>query len=319
MKILPKHIFQDISTESLPWALTSPEYLIGSGPFQFKELERNNSEEITEFHLERNKEDEEEKSFLDQVYFKFYSSVEDLIKAARKGNIDGFSISDPKYLKNLGGFNIYELAAPRYFAVFFNLQNLDILEDKDIREALTLALNKEKILEEVFVNNGEVVNSPILPEYYGLIAPSEIYDFNIQEAEKILDNAGFLYNEEKKYREKLASKGVGDGITANLSYGAKGEEVRKLQTCLKQDKEVYPNGTVSGYFGPQTRTAVIKFQEKYSEEILEPFGLTNGTGAVRGKTRDKLNELCWPQEKESIPLKFSSTNRFSCIFPPFLL
>jgi ABC-type transport system substrate-binding protein len=308
LKILPKHIFQNISTESLPWALTSPEYLVGSGVFQFKELQKNSSEEITEFIVKRNKEvREEEKSFLDQVYFKFYDSVENLIKAARKGNIDGFSISDPKYLKNLGGFNIYELSVPRYFAVFFNLKNSEILEDKNIREALTLSIDKEKILQEVFINNGEIVNSPILPEYYGLSSPSEIYTFDTKEAESILDNAGFFYNEDKKYREKLASKGIGEGLTTNLSYGAKGEEVRKLQTCLRQDSEVYPSGTVSGYFGPKTRAAVVKFQEKYRDEILTPLGLTAGTGAVRGKTREKLNELCWPQEKESIPLKFSLT------------
>jgi len=36
---------------------------------------------------------------------------------------------------------------------------------------------------------------------------------------------------------------------------------------------------------------VIKFQEKYKDEILGAFGLTKGTGIVGSFTRTKLNSL----------------------------
>lgn len=80
-------------------------------------------------------------------------------------------------------------------------------------------------------------------------------------------------------------------ITTDLRYGDHGGQVRLLQTWLKQDRDVYPEGIVSGWFGPLTDAAVKRFQEKYAPEILDPQGLTRGSGIVDAFTRRKLNEL----------------------------
>jgi len=79
----------------------------------------------------------------------------------------------------------------------------------------------------------------------------------------------------------------------NLSYKMQSTEVEYLQIVLKEEvPQVYPESvSVSGYFGQTTFNAVIKFQEKYKKEILEPQGLKIGTGYVDELTRLKLNEL----------------------------
>jgi hypothetical protein len=77
----------------------------------------------------------------------------------------------------------------------------------------------------------------------------------------------------------------------NLHFRSRGENVRKLQEILSQDKEVYPQGLVTGYFGPLTYRAVIRFQEKYAEEILKPLGFKKRIGFVGFLTRKKLNEI----------------------------
>jgi hypothetical protein len=77
-------------------------------------------------------------------------------------------------------------------------------------------------------------------------------------------------------------------ITRNLTVGSRGDDVKVLQTLLLNDG-VYPEGSITGYFGRLTKQAVIRFQEKYADEILKPNGLDHGTGVVGSSTRAKLN------------------------------
>ena len=60
-----------------------------------------------------------------------------------------------------------------------------------------------------------------------------------------------------------------------------------LQQWLSQDKEIYPDAVVSGYYGSLTEKAVQKFQEKYS---VVKSG-EEGYGVVGPKTRGKLLEI----------------------------
>ncbi len=74
----------------------------------------------------------------------------------------------------------------------------------------------------------------------------------------------------------------------DLDFGARGEDVKRLQELLKQDKSIYPEGQVTSYFGGLTRAAIIKFQIKYGV-IKNANDL--GNGRLGPKTRAKLKEI----------------------------
>lgn len=79
----------------------------------------------------------------------------------------------------------------------------------------------------------------------------------------------------------------------DLYYGMREDpEVSCLQEFLKsQGPEIYPEGLVTGNFLTLTQQALIRFQEKYAEEILTPLGLEKGTGFFGPLTRTKANQI----------------------------
>lgn len=76
-------------------------------------------------------------------------------------------------------------------------------------------------------------------------------------------------------------------FTRLLKLGTRHTDVTELQKFLATDKAVYPEGTVSGYFGPATQKAIGRFQIKYG---LAKNGEA-GYGQVGPKTREKLNAV----------------------------
>lgn len=76
-------------------------------------------------------------------------------------------------------------------------------------------------------------------------------------------------------------------FNSSLYKGITNSDVKRLQQLLSTDKDVYPEGNTSGYFGALTEKAVQRFQEKYG---LAKSG-DSGYGFVGPKTRVKLNEV----------------------------
>jgi len=318
IKIMPRHIWENIPVENFIFSLYNLQP-IGSGPFKFKELKQNETGTIKTLTIEANKNYYMETPHISEITFQFFDKKEDLMTAAKKKEIDGFSLpslnnGDVKNNEKPGNFVLYSFSLPRYFAVFFNTaksnpspsakgEGSNIFSDKNVRIALNYATNKREIIERIgAASEQEIVrpiDSPILPEFFGYENPSQIYEFNIDETKELLEKAGFK-EKEGGPREKIIERKPAFQFKSTLSLGSKGNEVEELQKCLAKEPEIYPEGEVTGYFGKSTKEAVARFQKKYSLDI------TN-FGAVGKTTRQKLNELCTPPAQETLPLQFILT------------
>ena len=296
LPILPAHIWENISPEKAALSLYNLQP-IGTGPYKIASSKRSSEGNITELRLRPNLNYYEQIPYIQSIVLRFYETEEKLIEAAQKGQVHNLTLSSTTLLARIRTGIVHELALPRYFALFFNVE-ADIVEKQSIRDALALSLDKERIVKEVFGEYGIIVNSPLPSHAFNTAEiPTESQD--ITKATALIEDNGYTKEEGvfvKTFQETSGS------ITSNLQRGSQGAQVRSLQECLAKDPEVYPLGTVNGVFGPSTQAAVISFQEKYAEDVLQPTGLTKGTGTVGPSTRAKLDELCFNQPSEQISL-----------------
>jgi peptidoglycan hydrolase-like protein with peptidoglycan-binding domain len=71
-------------------------------------------------------------------------------------------------------------------------------------------------------------------------------------------------------------------LKMTMKEGMSGDDIKALQALLAADPSIYPEGKITGYYGPMTTKAVKRFQEKHGFEKV---------GFVGKKTLGKLNEL----------------------------
>jgi ABC-type transport system substrate-binding protein len=309
--ILPKHIWLNIPEEKFPLSKYNLQP-VSSGLYKVKDFYQDEQGKIKSLNLVANPNYFGKQPYISQITFLFFNNQTELIKAFENNKITGFSIpiigDKQNFKKNLKnkGFLTYRFLIPRYFALFFNQEKSKILERNKIRKALNYGTDRKNIIANIIPGQAEIVNSPILPEIFGFARPEEIQEFNPERATEIFIQEGFT---EKKdgIRQKITRHYPAFQFKRDLRLGDRNNDVRELQRCLANFPEIYPEGVISGYFGQNTKAAVIRLQERYKEEILIPQNLLRGTGKIRESTRAKLNELCHKPIVETLPLKLSLT------------
>mgnify|MGYP001323185149 CR=1 FL=1 len=293
LKIIPSHIWEGISAESFAFQSYNLEEAVGSGMYRLSGVEKNQLQQINSVRLEANPRYYGQKPFIKKIDFIFFRTEQELQRAAEDGAVSALGADN---LKNTEGWKKTAVFLPRYFAVFLNPEKSEVLKDKNIRLALSYGTNKKEL-------GKNTVDSPLMPDFYGFALPEKVYAYDPDQANSILAQAGYLDTDSDGLREKPAPKDPSFRFKSRLATGSSGEEVKRLQKCLGFEE--------TGFFGNQTKQAVIAFQEKYSDEILKPAGLSSGTGIVGESTRNKLNEFCFsnPQTPASLSLSLVTVDQ----------
>lgn len=170
---------------------------VGTGPFMFEEWSRNNT--IT---LAKNPEYwMEGKPYLDKVIFQVIPENAARLNALQTGEIDvldGMNATDTTIVEDTAGLELLKRPS-------FNIGYMALNTEKEpfdnplVRQALNMAIDKDKIVDAFYNGLAETATSPLPPSLWGYDDSLEKYDYNVEEAKKLLKEAGF----ENGFKTKL--------------------------------------------------------------------------------------------------------------------
>lgn len=197
--VLPKHILGAVSSKNFPLHEFNLNP-VGNGPYILQKLERDKKGNITSAHLARNNMYHLENSagakgpFIDKIIFHFFRNEEAVIASYNRKESNGINLIAASSLEKISRTkNINDLNLPRYFAVFFNTNQLKALTDKNVRLALNYATDKKRMVGEVLRGHGYEVNSPLLPGTLGYEESADAYPYSPEKAAAILEKAGWAF------------------------------------------------------------------------------------------------------------------------------
>ena len=202
--ILPKHIWEHITSNNFPLAKYNLKP-IGSGPYKFVKFVKDKEGKIKSFELEANEDYYLQSPFIEKITFQFYSNEEELLAAYNKEEIFGFNYLELEKIKRIENFQeleLYEINIPRFFACFLNQTKSKALTDKTVRLALSYAVDKKRLIENVLGGKGQQVETPLLPYLLGYNSQTKIYDFAPEHSRNILEAAGWQDKDGDGIREK---------------------------------------------------------------------------------------------------------------------
>lgn len=165
---------------------------VGTGPFMFKKLSKDDSGYIRNFELSRFKGYYGNPPYIEEFVFKFFSEYEGpdgAIQALRGQRVQGLNFvpHDLKEKVDRKHINLYTLQLPQYAALFFNQEENHHLKESKMRTALGVAIDKDRILREALKNEGKIIYSPILPGFPGYNPEIDKVEYNVARANELLD------------------------------------------------------------------------------------------------------------------------------------
>lgn len=224
--ILPQHILKDASASNFPLAEFNLKP-IGNGPYKFSKLKKDRDGHILSYTLEQNSNYHGNKPYIEKIVFKFYQNEESLIDAFNKKEIHGIHSISPSSKDKLQNAEFHSIKLPRYYAVFLNQTKSKALADMNIRKALALATDKEKISKEIFSGEAAIVHNPILEGMNGYNPGIKVYNFSLDEAKKMLDEKGWKDIDNDNVREKDNVRAEFTVVTSDLPEFLKTAEILK--------------------------------------------------------------------------------------------
>jgi peptide/nickel transport system substrate-binding protein len=179
---VPKHIYEqkgaDFGREP-----------VGNGPYRIKEwiVGRGMVLTINERYYR-------EQPALDEIYLKHYTDAAEMVDDFARGDLDLVLDIAPGAAQDLRrNENVSVLSQPgnTYLYVAWNLTR-SFLKDIRVREALSMAINRKRILDEIYLGMGEMSSGPLTPSSWGYDAEVTPVEYDTNGARALLREQGFV-------------------------------------------------------------------------------------------------------------------------------
>ncbi len=187
MGILPKHILKDEKNLMNSSFNTHP---IGTGPYKLTQLEFSKNIELTAF-------DDyfEGRPKIDKISFHVIADPMTRLLMLKNAELDIGSIEPlvmERQLKRdfFEKFNIYEKISLSYTYLGFNLRKKKFADPR-VREALSLAINREELVNILFFKHAKVCTGPFLPGTKAFDPNVKAPKQDIKKAKELLREAGY--------------------------------------------------------------------------------------------------------------------------------
>jgi peptide/nickel transport system substrate-binding protein len=183
--ILPENTWQNVSDEEFPFSNLTVEP-VGAGPFEVSSVAHDASGLITSYTLVANPYYVLGRPYLDSIHFVFYAEQQELQAALADGAVDSA----------YGIPAVGALTAPysRVFGVFFNPASNSLLARPEVREALSIVIDRDNIVNNVLGGYASAIFGPVPPGSGINETPVPEYTDPVAEAASILEAAGWTYD-----------------------------------------------------------------------------------------------------------------------------
>ncbi len=239
--ILPRHIWSELPIEQIPFSERNSNP-IGSGPFSIESIARTKSGIIESYVLERS-EYAVEPAKIANIQTIFYASENELVAGYNAGEFHSSAYLPSTLTHTLAEGRkdtaVVEIALPRVFAVFINQNRAPALRDIGARKALSMAIDREAIIQNALYNYGVPTTYPLPAKHFAVQSTSSTIALTDAEnatstnasAVSILEEAGWLKNDngiwEKRIGGEMTPLQVTLRTTNNTLFGQVAEAVAK--------------------------------------------------------------------------------------------
>lgn len=189
-EVLPEHILGDVPIADLgknPFNTKEP---IGTGPFKFKEWKEGQYIQLDAFD-----EYHKGKPKLESIIYKIVPDTNTLMAQLQVGDINLAGIS-PQYietakkLEEQGKVVVSSGNSNAFEYIGYNLRN-DLFKDKEVRQALTHAIDKDAIVQAILDGAGTVAHGPGSPANWAFNPDMPEFKYDPELAKKKLEDAGW--------------------------------------------------------------------------------------------------------------------------------